>query len=134
MNGAKNSRHVIASSFTMRPCGSGRFSQHQRNSCHRSGQVSLAGQTVTVSGNIQQDSPTGPAYVSNPNGFYFTVTDGITTVSGQERRNSDPMGGPNKALQSIATFDGSQSTQPSQARSTPLVSVLGRRVSPSESV
>jgi uncharacterized protein (TIGR03437 family) len=73
-------------------------------------QVSLAGQTVTVSGNIQQDSPTGPAYVSNPNGFYFTVTDGITTVSGQERRNNDPVGGPNKALQSIATFDGSQAT------------------------
>lgn len=73
-------------------------------------QVSLTGQTVTVSGNIQQDSPTGPAYVSNPNGLYFTVTDGITTISGQERRNNDPVGGPNKALQTIATFDGSQAT------------------------
>ncbi len=71
-------------------------------------QVFLTGQTVTVSGNIQQDSPTGPSYVSNPSGFFFTVTDGITTVSGQERRNNDPVGGPNKALQSIATFDGSQ--------------------------
>lgn len=73
-------------------------------------QVSLSGQTITVSGNVKQDSPTGPAYVSNPNGFYFTVTDGITTVSGQERRNNDPAGGPNKALQTIATFDGSQAT------------------------
>ena len=73
-------------------------------------QVSLPGQTITVSGNVKQDSPTGPAYVSNPSGFYFTLTDGITTVSGQERRNNDPTGGPNKALQTIATFDGSQAT------------------------
>ena len=73
-------------------------------------QVSLTGQTMTVSGNVQQDSPTGPAYVSNPNGFYFAITDGITTVSGQERRNNDPVGGPNRALQTIATFDGSQAT------------------------
>jgi uncharacterized protein (TIGR03437 family) len=73
-------------------------------------QVSLPGQTMTVSGNVRQDSPSGPAYVSNPNGFYFTLTDGITTLSGQERRNNDPAGGPNKALQTIATFDGSQAT------------------------
>lgn len=74
------------------------------------GQVSLPGQTITVSGNVKQDSPTGPAYVTNPNGFYFTLTDGITTISGQERRNNDSVGGPNKALQTIATFDGSQAT------------------------
>jgi len=74
------------------------------------GQVSFTGQTITVSGNVKQDSPTGPTYVTNPNGFYFTLTDGITTISGQERRNNDPAGGPNKALQTIATFDGSQAT------------------------
>lgn len=72
-------------------------------------QVSLAG-TATVSGDVKGDSPNGPAYVRNPNGFAFALTDGINTVSGQERRNNDATGGPNTALQSIGAFDGAQST------------------------
>ena len=56
------------------------------------------------------DSGTPPAYVTNPTAFGFLLTDGITTVSGQQRRNTDPTGGPNTALETVATFDGRQTT------------------------
>jgi uncharacterized protein (TIGR03437 family) len=56
------------------------------------------------------DSSTPPTYVTNPNSFAFVMTDGITTIQGQQRRNTDPTGGPNRALESIATFDGRQTT------------------------
>jgi len=56
------------------------------------------------------DSSSPPAYVSNPNAFAFAITDGISTIQGQQRRNTDPTGGPNNALNAIATFDGRQTT------------------------
>ena len=48
--------------------------------------------------------------MTNPTAFGFLLTDGITTVSGQQRRNTDPTGGPNTALETVATFDGRQTT------------------------
>lgn len=61
-----------------------------------------------VGGNADSSSP--PAYVTNPNAFAFVMTDGITTIEGEQRRNTDPTGGPNKALETVATFDGRQTT------------------------
>lgn len=56
------------------------------------------------------DSNTPPAYVTNPSAFGFVLTDGITAAGGQQRRNTDPTGGPNTALEAVATFDGRQTT------------------------
>ncbi len=73
-------------------------------------QVSLGSGTFTVSGNYAGDSPTGPAYVLNPNGFYVKATDGVNTIALSQRRNNDPVGGPDQDLQTMTTFDGSQSS------------------------
>ena len=73
------------------------------------GTVSLSSGTLTIAGGTG-DSVAPPAYVQNPSYFNFKLSDGITTVTGQERRNNDPNGGSNKDLQSIAAFDGRQLT------------------------
>jgi uncharacterized protein (TIGR03437 family) len=70
---------------------------------------SLSG-TLSISGAKGNDTSTPPAYVQNPNAFAFSLTDAIQTISGQERRNNDPVGGPNTALQNMTTFDGRQAT------------------------
>jgi uncharacterized protein (TIGR03437 family) len=70
---------------------------------------SLSG-TLSITGAKGNDTSTPPAYVQNPNAFAFSLTDGIQTISGQERRNNDPVGGPNTALQNMTTFDGRQAT------------------------
>jgi uncharacterized protein (TIGR03437 family) len=73
------------------------------------GTITLGTGTLSVLGG-NADSTTPPAYVTNPNAFAFVLTDGITTVEGEQRRNTDPTGGPNKALEAVATFDGRQTT------------------------
>ena len=73
------------------------------------GTITLGTGALSVFGG-NADSSTPPAYVTNPNAFAFVMTDGITTVQGQQRRNTDPSGGPNKALEAFATFDGRQTT------------------------
>jgi uncharacterized protein (TIGR03437 family) len=78
--------------------------------CHVwAGTVSLGSGSISVLGG-NADSVSQPAYVTNPNAFGFVFTDGITTVAGQQRRNTDPAGGPNTALEKVATFDGRQTT------------------------
>jgi len=78
--------------------------------------VSLAAGTLTLgSGSMSvfggfSDSSKPPAYVDNPSAFAFVLTDGVTTVGGQQRRNTDPAGGPNTALDAVAAFDGRQTT------------------------
>ncbi len=71
------------------------------------GTLTLGPNVLTVSGG-NSDSSTGPAYVTNPSAFSFVITDGITTLNGQQRRNTDPMGGPNTPLDAVRTFDGRQ--------------------------
>jgi uncharacterized protein (TIGR03437 family) len=73
------------------------------------GTISLGGGSVSVLGG-NADSSAPPAYVTNPSAFGFVLTDGITTAGGQQRRNTDPSGGPNAAIEAVATFDGSQTT------------------------
>lgn len=68
--------------------------------------ISAGSQTIMASGERGTDTTSGPAYVQNPNAFSFVLTDGITTLTGQERKNSDPTGGPNKDLQAMTGFDG----------------------------
>ena len=58
------------------------------------GTISLGSASLSVFGG-NGDSTTPPSYVSNPNAFSFAITDGITTVQGQQRRNTDPTGGIN---------------------------------------
>ena len=73
------------------------------------GNITIGASSLSVSGG-NADSSTPPAYVTNPSAFAFVITDGISTLQGQQRRNTDPVGGPNKALDAIATFDGRQTT------------------------
>jgi len=73
------------------------------------GNITLGASSLSVSGG-NADSSTPPAYVTNPSAFGFAITDGIGSLQGQQRRNTDPVGGPNKALNAIATFDGRQTT------------------------
>lgn len=73
------------------------------------GTVTLANGTISVSGG-NADSSSPPAYVTNPSAFGVVLTDGITTYTGQQRRNTDPTGGPNSAMSAVATFDGRQAT------------------------
>ncbi len=68
------------------------------------------GGILSITGAKGNDTSTPPAYVQNPNAFAFFLTDGIQTIAGQERRNNDPAGGPNTALQNMTTFDGRQAT------------------------
>ncbi len=70
--------------------------------------ISLGSRTITASGDTGHPSPDPPAYVDNPNTYGFALTDGITTLTGQERRSNDPIGGPNKDLQAMTGFDGRQ--------------------------
>src|SRR5689334_9672469 len=73
------------------------------------GTISLGSGSISVFG-TSSDSAASPVYVTNPSAFAFVLTDGITTVGGQQRRNTDSVGGPNRALSSVATFDGRQTT------------------------
>ena len=73
------------------------------------GTISLGSGSISVFG-TSSDSGASPVYVTNPSAFAFVLTDGITTVGGQQRRNTDSVGGPNRALSSVATFDGRQTT------------------------
>ena len=73
------------------------------------GTISLGTGSISVFGGYA-DSNNPPAYVTNPSAFAFQLTDGITTAGGQQRRNTDPTGGPNTALETVATFDGRQIT------------------------
>lgn len=72
--------------------------------------VSLGNGTLAVTGAAGQKSSAGPAYVQNPGAFAFALTDGVNTITGQERNNSDPVGGPDTALQTMTTFDGRKAT------------------------
>jgi len=74
-----------------------------------SGTISLGSGTFGVSGS-SSDSSAAPAYVTNPSSFAFQLTDGITIARGQQRRNTDSTGGANAVLNSVATFDGRQTT------------------------
>jgi len=73
------------------------------------GTISLGTGSISVFASYT-DSSTPPAYVTNASAFGFMLTDGITTISGTQRRNTDPTGGPNAALETVATFDGRQTT------------------------
>ena len=73
------------------------------------GTISVGPTILTVSGG-NSDSVAGPAYVSNPSAFSFVITDGISTLGGQQRRNTDPDGGPNTALEALGSFDGREVT------------------------
>jgi uncharacterized protein (TIGR03437 family) len=73
------------------------------------GTISLGSGTLSVSKG-QSDSPNPPFFVTNPDAFAFKITDGVTTLAGQDRRNTDLEGGPNKALQSVGAFDARQVT------------------------
>ena len=73
------------------------------------GTISLGTGSISVFAGYA-DSSTPPSYVTNPSAFGFMLTDGITTVNGQQRRNTDPTGGPNTALEAVATFDGRETT------------------------
>ena len=73
------------------------------------GTISLGTGSISVFAG-SADSSTPPAYVTNPSAFGFVLTDGITTVSGQQRRNTDPTGGPDMAIETVATFDGRETT------------------------
>jgi uncharacterized protein (TIGR03437 family) len=73
------------------------------------GIVSLGSGAITVSGG-NSDSSTPPAYVTNPNAFGFMITDGMSLYSGQQRRNTDPAGGPNTLLDAVGAFDGRRTT------------------------
>jgi uncharacterized protein (TIGR03437 family) len=73
------------------------------------GTISLSSGTISVSGG-DADSSAAPAFVANPNAFNFKITDGITSLSGQQRRNTDPAGGANKDLNAVGAFDGRQLT------------------------
>ncbi len=79
--------------------------------CHvAAATVSLGSAAVSVFGARGPDTETPPAYVTNPGAFGFSITDGSTVLSGQERRNTDPAGGPNLALESMGSFDGREIT------------------------
>jgi uncharacterized protein (TIGR03437 family) len=73
------------------------------------GTVSLGNASIRVLGG-NADSSMPPAYVTNPSAFAFLLTDGITTLDGGQRRNTDPTGGANTALEAVPTFDGRQTT------------------------
>ncbi len=73
------------------------------------GTFSMGPVTLSVSGG-DQESSAGPTYVANPSAFGFVITDGITTLNGQQRRNTDPEGGPNTSLNAVRTFDGREVT------------------------
>jgi uncharacterized protein (TIGR03437 family) len=73
------------------------------------GTISVGTVTVGVSGG-NADSSSPPAYVTNPSAFGSLITDGITILSGQQRRNTDPSGGANTILDAAGTFDGRQVT------------------------
>ena len=73
------------------------------------GTISLGSGRISVFGGYS-DNTAAPAFVTNPSAFGFVLTDGITTAGGQQRRNTDPTGGPNTALEAVATFDGGQAT------------------------
>ena len=73
------------------------------------GTISLGSGSMSVFGGYA-DSTTPPAYVTNPSAFAFILTDGISTAGGQQRRNTDPTGGSNTALETVATFDGRQAS------------------------
>lgn len=68
--------------------------------------VPLGNGTLTVTGAAGSNTNTAPSYIQNSNSFAFKLTDGINTVSGQERNNANSSGGPNTALQAMTTFDG----------------------------
>lgn len=74
------------------------------------GNISLGSGTISVFGSRGEDVATPPAYVTNPGAFGFSITDGTSVVTGQERRNTDPTGGPNLVLESLGSFDGRQIT------------------------
>jgi uncharacterized protein (TIGR03437 family) len=79
--------------------------------CHvAAATVSLGSGAISVFGDRGPDSSTPPSYVTNPGAFGFSITDGTSIVSGQERRNTDPNGGPNLVLESMSYFDGRQTT------------------------
>jgi len=73
------------------------------------GTISLGSGSVSVFGGYS-DNTAAPAFVTNASAFGFVLTDGITAAGGQQRRNTDPTGGPNAALEAVATFDGRQTT------------------------
>lgn len=73
------------------------------------GTISLGSGSVSVFGGYS-DNTAAPAFVTNPSAFGFVLTDGITAAGGQQRRNTDPTGGPNTTLEAVATFDGRQTT------------------------
>ncbi|HUJ50786.1 MAG TPA: hypothetical protein VLW25_11335 [Bryobacteraceae bacterium] len=73
------------------------------------GTISLGPGSISVFGG-DSDNTTPPAFVTNSSAFGFVLTDGVTTAGGQQRRNTDPSGGPNTALAAVATFDGRQTT------------------------
>jgi uncharacterized protein (TIGR03437 family) len=70
--------------------------------------VSLGSSAISVSGTRGPDTTTPPSYVTNPGAFGFSITDGTSIVSGEERRNTDPTGGPNLVLESMGSFNGTQ--------------------------
>jgi uncharacterized protein (TIGR03437 family) len=79
--------------------------------CHvAAATVSLGSGSISVFGDRGPDTDTPPSYVTNLGAFGFSITDGTTVVSGQERRNTDPTGGPNLVLESMGSFDGRQTT------------------------
>src|SRR5271163_1209537 len=72
--------------------------------------VSLGSGSISAAGARGADTSTPPFYVANPGAFGFAITDGTSIVSGQERRNTDPNGGPNLVLESMSSFDGRETT------------------------
>ncbi len=86
--------------------------------------ISPGGRTLMASGGLG-DSNNPPSYVQNPNAYSFILTDGITTLTGQQRRNNDPTGGPNKDLQAMTTFDGRQLTVSGTVSALSLVDTQG---------
>ncbi|MBZ5609421.1 MAG: hypothetical protein LAP38_14255 [Acidobacteriia bacterium] len=93
--------------------------------CHLlAGTINVGTVTLTVSGG-NSDSSAGPAYVTNPSAFSFIIADGISMVGGQQRRNTDPTGGPNIALDAVRTFDGRQVTISGSIRTLTIADVQG---------
>lgn len=79
--------------------------------CHAAAaNVSLPSGTAFAIGDRGPDTSTPPSYVTNPGAFGFAITDGTSVVSGKERRNTDPKGGPNRVLESMGSFDGREIT------------------------
>lgn len=70
--------------------------------------IQLGSGSVSVSGTRGPDTSTAPAYLTNPSAFAYVMTDGTNTVTGQDRRNTDPNGGANLDLEHMRSFDGTQ--------------------------